>query len=252
MDTILTVLDKAMGPIFGIGFFGFMIWLFYWLIVVVPKKIGAFFKEMGKSGYRPVDLEESEMLEAMNRLVPPHPQRTSGGSNVTPWKVRKAIRKDEPEVRSYITMVNRNESHAGDGASKSYVQSCLLFFQERALEMDGLIYLTPKKNRSANKWQEYFGAEEFIEGYGEQLHQNYHIFSPEKRAIPIPAQLEKELIESCEILCRRELFCFANGVNLQFSADGWGICPDNYAYKKQHLQLLTDLFHRIDHALSVR
>lgn len=251
MDSILSFLDKAIGPIFGIGFFGFMIWLFYWLIVVAPKKIGLFFKELEKEGYRSLEHEDRQMKHAIDQLVPPHPKRTSGGPNVTEWRARQAVKKIESGADSYIALVNRSEAHVGDEGRKNYVQTTLIFFQERALALDGVVYFTPKKNKSSNRWKEYFGAEELLQGYQESVHQSYHIFSPEKRVVPLPGELEQELVEICDVLCQRELFCFNNGVNLKFSPQGWGICPDNYAYKKEHLQLLIDLFLRIDHTLSM-
>ena len=86
VEKVISFLDIYSGPLFAAGFFCFMIWLFYWILVVAPRKIAHFFKSLEAKGYGSIGPEDYHLAELIERLVPPHPSRISR-ENVTSWNL---------------------------------------------------------------------------------------------------------------------------------------------------------------------
>ena len=251
IQNFLSFLDKYGGALFAAAFFGFMCWLFYWLLIVNPRKINRFFKSLEKKGFRSIDPDAPGLAGIIERLVPPHPGRIRD-ENVTPWNVKNAVQKRDANKTSSILFANRNEAHAGDNGIKKHIITVLLFMEEQTLDMNGRVYVTPKKNPSANRWEKQYNVLPVTDNYDSSLRELYDFYSPDKEPVPLPGGLDKALITICPLLCRRDSFCFQNGVNLLFGPDGWGMCPDNYAYKEPHLNDLVELFETISNSLNRR
>ncbi len=245
---IVNFLDKYAGLLFSAAFFGFMFWLFYWLIVVVPRRIKVFFKNLEKKGFQLVDTEDKDFKDAFTRLAPPHPSRLSGGS-ASPWTVRNAAKKVGTSHIDYIAHANRSQGRGG-GTSRKTVKDTIFLFQARKLPIDDRIYITPKKNPGGNLWEERYNAFPVTAAYETDLQGLYDFYSPGSTPIPLPGDLSRVLIDICPAICRRELFCFQNGINFMFCPDGWGMCPDNYVYKEEHFDLLLNIFEKISDSLE--
>jgi hypothetical protein len=248
MDTLIKIYDAWAGPLFAISFFGIVGYIFYWIIVIAPRKIRRLFGELKSIGYQDVDLEESTLRDVISRIVAVYPVRPRKDQETPPWNIRNAIRRKEGQdekIVAHVTRLQIDQPGVGRGTSRATI----LFLEKRRLYVNDEIHITPKGNHGNNLWEERYKSSIVTEGYGERFLDCYTVYSPSSTPSPLPSELCDTLIEICPSICQKEFFFLQGGINFRFSPEGWGITPANIIYKKMELTMMMEIFDRISGTL---
>ena len=248
IDTLIKTFDAWAGPLFALLFFGIVGSVFYWIIVVAPRRIRKLFAELKGKGYQDVDPEDGNLRESVSKIAAVYPVRPRKDQEIPEWTVRNAIQKkdgQDAKVLAHVTRLQRDQPEVAKATSRATV----LFLEKRRLYINDEIHVTPKKNSGNNLWEERYNASPVTEGYDEAFLDCFAVYSPSSNPSTLPVELCNLLVEICPSLCQKEHFFLQGGVNFRFGPKGWGITPANIIYKKPEFTTMMDVFDRVSASL---
>lgn len=250
MNTIINLFDTYAGPVFALIFFSIIGYVFYWIIVIAPRRIRKLFSDLQKEGYQPIETNDIELKAAISQIAAIYPVRPRKDQEIPPWNIKTAIRRIDHQASRLIAYVSRlQKDKPGTGGDSKTSRVTILFLEKRELAIRGDVHITPKKNPGDNLWKERYKASLITNGYEQAFLECYNIYSSDSTLSPLPEDLCHALIEVCPYLCQKELFCFQGGINFRFNSEGWGISPANMIYKNPDFTMMLDVCDKISRSL---
>ncbi len=253
MNTIINLFNTYAGPVFALIFFSIMGCIFYWVIVIAPRKIKGMFSELQKEGYQVIEVDDISLKDDISQLAAIYPVRPrKDQEEITPWNIRNVIRRIDQHATRLIAHVSRLQIDQPGVKHNATSRVTILFIEKRKLDIISDIHITPKNNSGNNLWEKRYKASLVTEGYKQNFLDLYSIYSQDNTISLLPQDLCNTLIEVCPAVCQKELFCFQGGINFRFSPEGWGISPTNIIYKKSDFTMILDIFDRISGSLPLK
>jgi len=251
LNQFLDLLDPYVGLIITTAFFTLMIYIFYWIIVIAPRRVRQVFNEFSAMGYSAIDPDSEEISRVVSQLAPIYPTGPRKDQEIPEWKKHLAAKlHSENNVTRYIVNVSRSQIDK-QGKMNSTLRKTNLIIEKRRLKFSESIYLYPVKNRCRISWEERYNLKKIPKGLDldKEFLENYHVYSRSGEIRYFPNAFRDALINSCAALCDISLYCFQGGVTLKFQEEGWGICPSNEVYKSNDMKVLIEIADTISKAL---
>ncbi len=230
-------------------FFGIVGYVFYWIIVIAPRRIKQLFKDLQKKGYKIIPTDNSDLKDVLPLLAPAYPKRPRKDQEVPAWTIRNAAKSYDSQATRFIIHTSRLQVDRPGAGENATERRTIIFIENRKLDIQGTIHLTPKENPGNNFWKDRYNLKLITDSCNDKFMTHYDGYSADHTSLPFPDPLSKTLIEICPTFNRKELFCFQGGINLMFCADGWGFCPANEVYKEADFNVLLDVFDKISNSL---
>jgi hypothetical protein len=224
-------------------------YIFYWILVISPRKIQKLFFDLGTKGYHTIEADNSDLHYVITQLEPVYPIRPRKDQDITPWKIKNAAMRVDSQATKLIAHVSKLQVDQPGVGHNATQRRTILFIEKRKLDLNDTIHITPKQNPGNNLWEKRYKANKVTDGYEENFLNCYDIYSPGNDPTPLPEDLCNVLIDLCPTVCQRELFCFQGGINLMFCSEGWGFCPANEVYKEPDFTMMLDFFDRISNSI---
>jgi hypothetical protein len=250
LNQILDFLEQYGGLIFAAAFFALMFYIFYWIIVIAPRRVRKVFFELSAMGYSTTDPDSKEMSQIITQLSPIYPIGPRKDQEVPEWKKRLAVKRySGSDVTRYIINVSRSQIDKL-GKMNSTFRKTNLILEKRNLQFSEPVYIYPVKNRCNVSWEERYKLKKISSGLDKAFLEKYHAYSTSGEIQQFPSSFRAVLINSCAVLCDTSRFCFQGGVILNFQKEGWGICPANEIYHFKDMKVLLEIVDAISRALS--
>ncbi len=128
---------------------GALVLVFFWAFVAGPRRAGRILKGLEKEGYGPVDAEDPQLKEALERLTPIifHTYGLSTVTKTSPWRVKLAFARDDGRKRRYYALINRSVSRAARASTILEHQFTIAFLESRVLPFNQTRRASPREAR---------------------------------------------------------------------------------------------------------
>ena len=237
-------ISKYAGGIFATVFFLLMGYLFYWLIVVVPRRVKKIYTEMTTKGYSLIETDDPTINNILNLLAPIFPIDPRIKETIPMWTCRNIAMIEKKNLKKIIinaSRLNKDRVLRGGSDSGSTSRTTTILIEKIELPFNAECHLVPCRNTSLIKWKERHGLQQVTSELGSDLLMHYEVYTKSGQIEDISSALNKALIQVCPILIDRSRFCFQSGVSIKFGSNGWGICTSNAIYKKEDMNILIDV-----------
>jgi hypothetical protein len=250
LKQVLDFLEQNGGLILVIVFTILMIYIFYWIIVIAPRRVRQVFTELSTMGYSDADTDSKEVEQTVDLLAPIYPISPRKDQEIPEWKMHLALRRYAAgNTTRYIVNVSRSQIDKV-GRMNSTLRKTNLILEKRDLNFSEPVYIYPFKNPGSVQWEERHKLQKITSGLDKELLKKYHVYSKSAVIKYFPKTLIDALMTVCDTLCDTSLYCFQGGVILKFQKEGWGICPANEIYKITDMKVLIKIADDISNALS--
>lgn len=245
---VVDFLDKYAGGILAGAFFLLMARIFYWIVVIVPRRTKEIYDQLKTREYRPQSADDGSVARLLPQYAAIYPKDPVIDADVPAWKVRRAALRDQWRKKRLI--VNAERLQQDKGGVKYNHTSCTttILVETRALPLRANVHLVPAKNNGRIWWEKRYGLARVSSGDSALL-THYEVYAAPDATVNLSAELIQVLIEVCPMLVEKSRFCFQHGVSLRFQPGGWGITTSNEIYKQENMDLLLDAADRIAKAL---
>jgi membrane protein YdbS with pleckstrin-like domain len=225
------------------GFFLFMMYIFYWAVVVHPRRVRQLFVTLVKKGYQAVGDTEPDMLRVLSTLAPIYPHTPSEDYPIPAWKVVHACKQEQTQHTRYILDVARSQAE-GVGSDKYRRRVSVMFLEQGVLNVPETIHLTP--STCYHDWGSRFGLIQVQDGIAQEFREHYHVFTTSGTIENLPDTLQNVLLK---VLPLTEKFRIL-GLTLMFRRDGWGICTGQELSTLKDMELMIDVADMIAETLK--
>jgi hypothetical protein len=240
------------GGICAGSFFLLMVYIFYWIVVIVPRRTKEIYARLEARGYFPQRADDGSVAQLLSQYASIYPKDPLIDADVPAWKVRRAALQDQSGQKRLVVNAGRSQrDHAG---VKNNHTSCTatVVVETRVLSLRHDVHLVPVKNNGSIRWKERYGLARVSSGLDAALLTHYEVYATPDADVALPPELTQVLIEVCPLLVEQSRFCFQHGVSLRFQPDAWSITTSNEVYKQENMDLLLDAADRISEALGSR
>jgi hypothetical protein len=247
LQSILSFLETWGGGIVAGGFFMLMAYIFYWILVIVPKGAKKVYADLATKGYSKVALPSLEIEKVFKTLAPIFPKAPKRGEPIPPWNiVNSAMRK-----KTYLKQFVFNGRRGQKTSPKKLVNVDTTIVVERCrLDFSEDIHLYPRANSTAGYWTHGFDLLEVTTEFDPVFLESYRMFSNSGKIDSFPDALKTALLTFYPTLSDRSFTPFQNGVTLRFTQDGWGICTSFQIYKSDQMSELMIIVSNLSKALG--
>jgi len=248
---VLDFLDQYAGIIFACAFGLLIIYIFYWIIVIAPRRVKQVFAYLSNLGYAIVNHNSKQIIQLIKTLAPIYPSRPLKDQDVPEWKRQTAVKmRTVNNADRYIINVRRSQVDTLGVKRRSTFRKTNLILEMRTLKFSEPVHIYPVKNRNSILWKDRYKLKKISTGLDKEFSKNYHVYTKSGKVSKFPSPLRDALLNVCGSLCDTSRFCFQNGVTLKFQKEGWGICPNNEIYKVKDMKALIEITEKISLALS--
>ena len=161
------------GAILAGAFLLLMARIFYWLVVVVPRRTREIYARLEAEGFTPQADDDGTVAELLARLAPVHPKDPMAGAELRPWRMRRGAMRNQWGVRRLLVNATRLQQRAGGSTSCSTT----ILVETRALRPGSDVHLVPVGNTGAVLWQERHGLERVTAGQDAALLAAYEVWA---------------------------------------------------------------------------
>ncbi|MBN1783080.1 hypothetical protein JW948_18235 [bacterium] len=248
---VLSILDRYGGLIMLCAFGILMIVIFYWIIVIAPRRVKQVYAGLLKKGYQTADPASRDIGQVIKTLSPVYPIRPLKDQPVPDWSVDLAVRM--PAVNGstrYVIHVRRSQVDRLSPRPASSLRKTDLILEKVSLKFTEPLFIVPIRNRCDVLWEWRYQLKKTTAGLDEAFLKKYHVYSRSGTADYFPVALRDALLHICPILCDTSKFCLQGGVTLKFQKDGWGLCPAHEIYKSSDMETLLRAAEAVSGAIS--
>lgn len=250
MTEMLSFLEKHGGGILAGAFFLLMGYIFYWLIVIVPRRTREIYSQLQMRGYSLSSVDDAPIAQLLSRYAAIYPKDPVIDADVPSWQVRRAALRDQWGQKRVIVNVMRGQ-RSSPGVKYNYSTcTATILVEQRPLPVGADVHLVPARNRGSIRWKKRYGLEPVPPGSDPALLTHYEVYAAPGASATLPAGLVKALIQMRPLIENQSLFCFQHGVSLRLQPEGWGITTSNEIYKQQDMELLLEMADGIAEALK--
>ena len=234
-----------------IGFlliFIFFVYLPYWLFIKYPRQVKKVYGSLVKKGYFLIDLKlenPKPILEKLKAIYPNPPFLDEPVPNWNPFVVYKL---EMGKSTRYVADVNRTQRDS-IGERKNTTSDAMLVVEQRSLQFEQEVHLSPKKNVSRVQWEKRYQLLIVKDGIENDLLNLYDFYTNNGKIDKFPENLKKALIEISPNINNSNHWCIGNGITFRFQKEGWSLVTSNRVHKPEFMQLMTTVIDKISAAL---
>lgn len=228
-----------------------IIMVFYWTFAAAPRRALRILKSL-KREYSPVDPEDPQLKEALERLTPIifHTYELSTVTKTSPWRVKLALARYDGRVSRYCALINRSVSRTTRTSTILEHQFTIVFLESRVLPFRQEVHVAGDRYTLDPD----YGLRTVPEDTLGRLSSAYLVCTPDGTLDPLPTSLQHALMDSGPFLSiraatgkREEPFLFH--ARLKFTPDGWGLISNEFVYHRRKMDALVEVVDRISRAL---
>ena len=247
---MLEFLDNYAGVMLGVGFFVFMAYIFYWALVLLPRRVRQIYAILMKRGYRRVDSTDPDMLQVLSTLAPIYSRTPRKDSPIPEWEVQNACTLENMQETRYILDVSRMQVDRPGTADRRSRRESIMILEKKALNFSESIYMTPTS--CSADWEPRFGLVQVQEGLDRELLEHYTVFTQSGMLEYFPATLRDVLLKVLQHFVAQDMkqAYYIPGLTLTFRKNGWGMCTGERLYTLEKMDLLIDVADMISRALG--
>ncbi|MBW1985079.1 MAG: hypothetical protein JRI53_10195 [Deltaproteobacteria bacterium] len=249
LKQILDFFEQYGGLLLVIAFAVLMIYIFYWIIVIAPRRVRQVFAELSAKGYSTIDPDSQEISQIVTQLAPIYPIGPRKDQEIPEWKKNLAVKLHSANnVTRYVVNVSRSQIDKL-GRMNSTLRKTNIILEKRKLQFSESVYIYPVKNHCSVLWEWRYKLKKITSGLDNEFLEKYHAYSKSGEIQDFPSSFRAVLMNSCAVLCDTSFYCFQGGVTLKFQKEGWGLCPANEIYKFKDMKMLIEIADAISRAL---
>lgn len=240
----LSWLERFGGGLLSLVFFLIFGYVFYWIVVVYPRRVKALFAGLAAKGYHACDPADPLLTGILAKGAPLFPVDPLEDKPIPAWTVRHAVvRGDRILVDVFRTQMDRLPAY-------STRQGSTLLIDTFSTPLNAEFHLVPVQRVYGVQWEKRHGLQPVASGLDPELLARYEVFARPGQAVVLPPALVQALLAGHSVLADRSAFCFQNGVSLRFHPQGWGICTSHSIYRPADMNRLIQIADEISRSLQ--
>ena len=241
---LLSWLERFGGGLLAFGFFLLAGYVFYWIVVVFPRRVKATFAGLASMGYHVCDPADPLLAGILAKGAPLFPVDPLPEKPIPAWTVQHAaVRQDRIMVNVFRTQMDRLPAH-------STRQGSTMLIDTFSTPLRAEFHLVPAKRVHAVQWEKRHGLHAVAAGLDPDLLARYEVHARPDQSVVVPPALVQALLAGHPVLADCSAFCFQNGVSLRFHPQGWGICTSHAIYRPADLNRLIQVADDISRSLQ--
>lgn len=232
---LLSWLDRFGGVLLAVIFFLIVGYVFYWIVVILPRRIRAVFAGLTARGFHPCAPGDPMLAGILAKGAPVFPIDPLPEKPLSAWTVQHAaVRTDRILINAYRDQVDRLPH-------KPARRSTTLLIDTLPTSLRAEFHLVPVQRVFGIQWKERHGLQPVSSGLDPDLAAHYEVLARPEVSIDVPPALVRVLIQVHPVLADRSAFCFQRGAALRFQAACWGICTSHAIYREADMTRFLDL-----------
>ena len=238
------------GAILVGAFFLLMARIFYWLLVIVPRKTKEIYTRLEARGYAPQIPDDESVARTLTQTAAIFPKDPMIDAEVPAWDVKRSAIRNQWGRQRLLVNAQRLQRDSPGVKYNSGTRTTTILVEPGPLPIQEDVHLVPAENDGSIRWEERYHLARVSSGPDEELLARYEVYAAARAAVTLPAPLVRALIEVCPRLVDTSRFCFQHGVSLRFGSGGWGITTSNEVHRQESMDCLLDVADRISEALG--
>lgn len=241
---LLSWLERFGGGLLAFGFFLLAGYVFYWIVVVFPRRVKATFAGLASMGYHVCDPADSLLAGILAKGAPIFPVDPLPEKPIPAWTVQHAaVRKDRIMVNVFRSQMDRLPAY-------STRQNSTMLIDTFSTPLNAEFHLVPVQRGHGVQWVKRHGLQPAATGLDPELLARYEVHARPDQAIDLPPALIQALLAGHSVLADQSAFCFQNGVSLRFHPQGWGVCTSHAIYRPEDMKRLLQVADEISRSLQ--
>ena len=240
----LSWLERFGGGLLAVGFFLIVGYVFYWIVVIFPRRVKATFAGLAAMGYHVCDPGDPLLTGILAKGAPLFPVDPLEDKPIPAWTVQHAVvRGDRILVGAFRTQIDRRPAY-------STRQGSTMLIDTFSTPLNAEFHLVPARRVHGVQWEKRHGLQAVAAGLDPDLLAHYEAYARPGSAVVLPPALVQALLEGHPVLADHSAFCFQNGVSLRFLPQGWGICTSHAIYRPADMDRLIQVADGISRSLQ--
>jgi len=253
LKNIVFWIDDNLVFIVVIPIFLFILFIFYWALVLAPRKAGRIIKNLVRKGYNPVQSDDSRLVSAIEKLTPImyHAYKLSTVTNTTPWSADAAYENRSGWSDRFFAHIKRSVSRNPPGGGYEVrSEFTIAFYESRALPFAQDIYIAGDKSRL----DQGYGLHQVEDEALGPLSSLYVFHTSEGKLGSLPPRLIEALMDCAPILSisaeqDRKNYPFLFHARIRFTPEGWGFISNEFVYHQEKMDALVEAVNLISRSL---
>ncbi len=241
---LLSWLDRFGGGLLVLAFTLVVGYVFYWIIVVFPRRVKATFAGLAAKGYHACAPEDPLLTGILAKGAPLFPVDPLEDKPIPAWTVQLAMVKgDRIVANAFRTQMDRLPHY-------STRQGTTMLIDTFSMPLDAEFHLVPAKRVHSVQWEKRHGLQAVATGLDSELLARYEVYARPDQPGVLPPALIQALLKVHPVLADRSAFCYQRGASLRFQPQCWGVCTTNPIYRAEDLDRLLEAADAIATALK--
>lgn len=245
LNRLLELLEQYGGPTLAVVFFLFMAYVFYWAIVLLPRRVRKIYSALRYQGYTEMNAADPEVQQALSSIAPIYVHTPRKDYPIPEWTVHNACALANADMTRYVIDVSRSQVDLPGVSNNTSLRDSTVILEERSLGFSEEVHLAPKKDACFVEWNSRFGLTEVQEGLKHEFSEQYKLFTPSGKLEQFSSELQDVLVKTSGYFVEKAI-----RVTFRFQKNGWGMSTGMRSYKLKDMETLLEIAGRISAALG--